>query len=77
MCCSCLVFIVEFVANLVKEISEITCSECEMIIHQAVSETNRCTVSVIKRCRAIVRLRKSVLIDRERLSEAGAMSKRS
>ena len=50
---------------------------CEMIIHQAVSETNRCTVSVIKRCRAIVRLRKSVLIDRERLSEAGAMSKRS
>ena len=34
---------------------------CEMIIHQAVSETNRCTVSVIKRrCRAIVRLRKSV-----------------
>ena len=53
---------------------------CEMIIHQAVSETNRCTVSVIlikRRCRAIVRLRKSVLIDRERLSEAGAMSKRS
>ena len=51
---------------------------CEMIIHQAVSETNRCSVSVIKRrCRAIVRLRKSVLIDRERLSEAGAMSKRS
>ena len=49
-----------------------------MILHQAVSETNRCTVSVIKRrCRAIVRLRKSVLIDRERLSEAGAMSKRS
>ena len=51
----------------------------EMIIHQAVSETNRCTVSVInlRRCRAIVCLRKSVLIDRERLSEAGAMSKRS